>query len=230
MNKTFIILILVIVFCLVVGGSLIPRFAWTQDINSEVLRSTWVITDIRSIGFLDISRDYSQEYTGKTRAEMYAHSLQATAPEGSSRVFNVLSLSPTGYGNKFWSGTHIGYDSAGTTGQLTSKEQGDVTICRDGSGLSMGAGFEAELTRGVIHSNMRTDPIISPTSSYDLSANVYSGRVETGVSALSAYSNADDGIYAQGSYTQRIAVEGAFHIYYSANVDLDRHSPCCPWQ
>lgn len=184
--------------------------------------------DVHAFGPFDVSRDWSHEYVGERRAELYTHSIQANAPGGESDVFNVLISIPVVSGNRFWSGTHIGYDSLDTGGQLTGSESGGVTVCEDGTGSAVGMGWSGAISQGAIHSNMRVSPSIRPKVSYDFSSGVQGGEMSVGMSAMSA-SGDSTGVHSQMNYNQSIHASGDFNIRYSADYMSGGHSPLCPW-
>jgi len=184
--------------------------------------------DVHVFGPFDVNRDWSHEYVGGRRAELYTHSIQANAPGGESDVFNVLISVPVVSGNNFWSGTHIGYDSLDTGDQLTGSESGGVTVCENGTGSAVGMGWREEISKGAIHSNMRVNSSIRPEVSYDFSSSAQGGKISVGMSAMSA-SGDPTGIHSQMNYNQSIHASGDFNIRYGASYTSGWHSPLCPW-
>ena len=215
-------LLLVFCFVLVLGSLSIPQIAAAN--GNATLSPMWVITDIVSLGPLDVNQDYSHEYYSddEEMAGSVAHSLQAVSSgQGRSRVVNVLSV--TGE-EQFRSGSHISYgygSSAG--GELSGKEiMGTIMCgcehgCKQGNlDLNMAAGYEiVKFTQGMAHSNMRADPVAAPKASYNLfasSANA-EGEMKSGVAVTSFSGNSSQ------NYEQHITVKGSFNFYHRAEVN-----------
>ena len=84
---------------------------------------TWETVNAEFVGPFNMNRDYSYEYTlPGVLSETYSHSLDAAASEGRSRIFDVMSVTPTTYGSRLWTSTNMGYDHLDTGSQLTSSE------------------------------------------------------------------------------------------------------------
>ncbi len=218
------------VLSLFLGILLVPGSVSAQeDIGGSPGESVWAVTDVRVIGYLDISEEDSWEYIGDNRVEAYQHAFHAAAEEGQSRVFNVLNLVPAVNGHHFSSVTSMGYDSLGTDGLMNCGEEVSALVCTDKSGLGMSAGFEGELARGSVHTNIRMSPIMSPTAFYNFSGRVAEGRVATGVVVRSGSGNAEGGLASQSNYSQQITAEGEFYISHTARVGLGKGWSSCIW-
>ncbi|MFZ2070726.1 MAG: hypothetical protein WAV32_03820 [Halobacteriota archaeon] len=173
----------------------------------------WAITNIRHVGALNMSQDYSHSYTGNNESEEYTHSFRVSAPEGETEVFDVLSIAPTTRGSRLWSDTSIGYDRLGTSGQLTGGESttagiaysGNSGLCRPAGTMCAAMGSQFALTDGVVHTSVRTD--MSQTE-YDF-ASLGEGTVSTG---CAVYTGSLD-------YSQLITVDGKFDVSYSADFN-----------
>lgn len=218
MSKKFTLVLLF--FCLVLSSLSISRVAVAN--GNATAAPMWTITDIVSLGPLDISQDYSQEWGGEEGGSI-VHSLQAEASDqGRTRIVNVLSVSPVASGGaRFWSGTYIGYDSSG--GELSGKEVGGAMICdyqhacdQGNLAVDMAAGYEiVKLTQGVVHSNIKANSIASPAVSYNLSASSTDtqGDIKSGV-AVASFS--DD---STQNYEQHIRLHGNFRLNHHAEVN-----------
>ena len=190
----------------------------------------WEMIDIKSIGSLNIDQVYSKEYTNETLAEKFKHYVQVSASKGESRIFGLMTLSPSSYGSHFWSGTHIGYDSLGTGEQLTAKEGTSALMCivnDDNSyGEGINTGFTAAISRGVVHSNTMMDPI---TMNYHFSAKGEAATVTAGASAGASCGDAE-GIYSKGGYSGSVSASGDIRkLDYSVEIDAGQPLSCGPW-
>jgi hypothetical protein len=179
--------------------------------------------DIHAVGLMNVSQDYSHEYSGEVLSETFTHSLHASAPEGESRILDVLSVIPTSYGSHLSSGTAISYDSLGTEGQLTVEEGTNVGFSIFDNGcLDASVGSQLELAQGIAHSSIRAESGMTQTlTDYGFSSSG-KGRVEVGCEAVSVSNTAHE------TYSQQITADGEFNIYYSADISL-RGNPSCPF-
>jgi hypothetical protein len=216
-------LVMVIASCLVLSLLLIPQVALAQG-GVWVMRypdRAFAITDIRHTGSLNMSQDYSHTYSDDRASEEFAHSFRVNAPEGKTRVYDVLSVAPAARGSRVWTATSIGYDPLNTTGRLAGSEgtnvgvlyTGNNGLCRLEGLLCSTTGSQFVLDRGFVHSSVRTNNAMS-LADYDFSS-MGKGAVSTGCSVLSG--SASD---PQTSYNQLITAEGEFDVYYSAGFNL----------
>jgi len=181
---------------------------------------TWAVTDIRHIGSLNMSQDYSHSYSGNNVSEEFAHSFYANATEGKVRIYDVLSVVPTNRGSRLWSATSIGYNPVGTTGQLSGGEDTTVgvsytanrALCQPEGYLCSSAGSRFMLTNGSVHTSARANRPMS-LAEYEFSS-LGEGEVSTGCNVISGSGD------SQTSYSQLITVEGEFNIDYNANFNL----------
>jgi len=215
-------LIMMLAGCLVLCLVLVPQAALAQP-DTWVTYSpgrTWAVTDIRHIGSLNMSQDYSHSYSGNNVSEEFAHSFYANATEGKTRIYDVLSVVPTNRGSRLWSATSIGYNPLGTTGRLSGGEDTTVGIlytakralCQPEGRLCSSAGSRFMLTNGSVHTSARANNPMS-LAEYDFSS-LGEGQVSTGCNVISGSGE------PQTSYSQLITVEGEFNIDYSANFNL----------
>lgn len=175
----------------------------------------WAITNIRHVGALNMSQDYSHSYTGNNESEEYTHSFRVNAPGGETEVFDVLSIAPTTRGSRLWSDTSIGYDRLGTSGQLTGGESttagiaysGNSGLCRPAGTICAAMGSQFALTDGVVHTSMTTNEPMSLVG-YDF-ASLGEGTVSTGCAVYTG----------SLSYSQLITVDGKFDVSYSADFN-----------
>jgi len=202
-------LVLVSIFVLALSSLFVFSItAWAQD---DELGGLWQVMDLHSFRPVGISESYSlkRDLKGET-VESVTHSLKVTSSgDGETKISNVLSVTPiTDNKSSFWSGTSIGYNSSG--GRLSAKEVGGVMICgfewgcdEDGLDVAIGSGYEVvELRQGVVHSDIRADPILPPIASYDFKAFSTEGHVKTGVTTMTCTENSEQ------TYEQHIEVEG----------------------
>lgn len=215
-------LIMMLAYCLVLCLVLVPSAALAQP-DTWVTYSpgrTWAVTDIRHIGSLNMSQDYSHSYSGNNVSEEFAHSFYANTPEGKTRIYDVLSVVPTNRGSRLWSATSIGYNPSGTTGRLSGGEDTTVGIlytakralCQPEGRLCSSAGSRFMLTNGSVHTSAMANNPMS-LAEYDFSS-LGEGQVSTGCDVISGSGE------PQTSYSQLITVEGEFNIDYSANFNL----------
>ena len=209
---------------MIIGILLISRIAMAQGDEPWCKicpAPVFDVVDINIYGALDMTRDYSQEYSGETMGEAINNSLHFTSPEGHARVFNVLSSAPAYQGFNFASGTHIGFDSLGTTGQLIGGEGTNAVMCAEDSGRGSGAGFSVALDQGQIHSNVSVGP---SSFEYDLSGSAQ-GKLKTGAVTMISTSNG-----SKESYSQSITLNGEFTINHGIQVNFPEPlSGLCPW-
>jgi len=215
-------LIMMVAYCLVLCILLVPQAALAQP-DAWVTYSpdrTWAVTDIRHVGSLNMSQDYSHSYSGNNVSEEFAHSFYANTPEGKTRIYDVLSVVPTNRGSRLWSTTSIGYNPLGTTGRLSGGEDTTVgvsytakrALCQPEGRLCSSAGSRFLLTNGSVHTSTRANSPMS-LAEYDFSS-LGEGEVSTGCNVISGSGE------PQTSYSQLITVEGEFNIDYSANFNL----------
>jgi len=215
-------LIMIVAYCLVLCILLVPQAALAQP-DTWVTYSpgrTWAVTDIRHIGSLNMSQDYSHSYSGNNVSEEFAHSFYANATEGKTRIYDVLSVVPTNRGSRLWSATSIGYNPLGTTGRLSGGEDTTVgvlytakrALCQPEGRLCSSAGSRFMLTYGSVHTSARANNPMS-LAEYEFSS-LGEGEVSTGCNVISGSGE------PQTSYSQLITVEGEFNIDYSANFNL----------
>ena len=118
-------LILILLGALSCAGLCAPALA--QDNQNVWPRSsvyTWETVNAEFVGPFSMNRDYSYENTiPETFTETYSHSLDAGASEGRSRIFDVMSVTPTTYGSRLWTSTNLGYDQLETGSHLTASER-----------------------------------------------------------------------------------------------------------
>jgi hypothetical protein len=216
---------LVIVGCLLLSFLFLmfPQAALAQEGLWSYPAPTWVMKDIHSVGLLNVSQDYSHEYLGEVLSETFTHSLYASAPEGESRILDVLSVIPTRYGSQLSSVTAISYDSLGTEGQLTVEEGTNVGFSIFDNGcLGASVGSQVALTQGIAHSSIRAESGMMHTlTDYGFSSSG-KGRVEVGSEAVSISNTAHE------TYSQHITADGEFNIHYSADFNL-RSNPLSPF-
>ena len=195
---------------------LVPQAALAQEGLGTHSSPIWAITYIHSGGSWNVSQDHSHWYTGKNLSKTFTHSLYANASGGESVILDTWSVLPASYGSHLSTGTAMGYDSLGTEGQLTAREGTVVGIYSQDIGcLDASVGSQVVLTQGIAHSSTRAEKGID----YDFSSQG-KGSVEVGCNAVPISSN------SHGTYSQQIAADGEFNIYYSADIGL-RGNPSC---
>ena len=215
-------LIMMLAGCLVLCLVLAPQAALAQP-DTWVTYSpgrTWALTDIRHIGSLNMSQEYSHSYSGNNVSEEIDHSFYANTSEGKTRIYDVLSVVPTNRGSRLWSATSIGYNPLSTTGRLSGGEDTTVgvsyttnrALCQPEGRLCSSAGSRFMLTNGSVHTSARANNPMS-LSDYEFSS-LGEGQVSTGCNVISGTGE------PQTTYSQLITVEGEFNIDYSANFNL----------
>lgn len=216
-------LIMMLTGCLVLCLLLVSQAALAQPdtwVTHSPSSRTWAVTDIRHIGSLNMSQDYSHSYSGNNVSEESAHSFYANTSEGKTRIYDVLSVVPTNRGSRLWSATSIGYKPLGTTGRLSGGEDTTVgvsytanrALCQPEGYLCSSAGSRFMLTNGSVHTSARAN---SPGSLADYEfSSLGKGQVSTGCSVISGSGD------SQTSYSQLITAEGEFNIDYSTNFNL----------
>lgn len=213
-GSRMIIMVSCLALCFLVAqqAALAQPCVWGNDTPARV----WAITDIRHIGSLNMSQDYSHAYSGKNVSEQFTHSFRVNTQEGKTHAFDLLRITPVTRGSRLRAITSVGYDPLNTTRQLTGSEATSVGISYTGSrGLCQPSGYlctstgsQFALDRGVVQSSVSTN---SPMSLVDY------GFSSLGEGAVSAGSAATTGSL---TYNQLITAEGEFDFFYGAKFRL----------
>ena len=187
--------------------------------------STRAITDLKSLGVMELSREFSWE-------ERTKYALDLTAASGYTRLYSAVSSTPGIEWGQFYAGTDIGYDGEGV-GRLRGSGSARSIISGAGNAtagclscLAGSAGFSLDLKEGEVHSTIASGGA-TPGFSSDFWANGQ-GTVSTGVATRSVYGSGEEAFY--GDYRESITLSGTFSINQSMGVNLiSAWHEGCPW-
>ncbi|MDY6839270.1 MAG: hypothetical protein SWH78_15000 [Thermodesulfobacteriota bacterium] len=203
-----IVALCVVAFLCFSGGS---ALAQDEAMWPRPAQDLWETVNAEFVGPFNLDRDYTYEYTvPESLVETYTHSLDASATDGKTRIFDVMSVVGSSQGSHFWTSTNMGHDDLDTAAPLSASERTAAGRCqvfdydtRAGCGAIMNSGFDADIMRGAVHSNTSMEP---GSMGYRFSAN---GEAQVSATAAAATACGDnEGIYSEQDYRQNITVAG----------------------
>jgi hypothetical protein len=115
------------VFLVVLSCACICASAPAQDKQimwPRPAQDVWETVNAEFVGPFNMNRDYTFEYTvPESLVERYSHGLDASATDGKSRIFDVMSVAASSEGSHFWASTNMGHDDMDTAAPLTASER-----------------------------------------------------------------------------------------------------------